>query len=89
MLPKGFSLSNKPNPFNPATIITFALPHDTYVRLEVFNIIGQRVTTLVDGFYSVGEYTAEWNGSNAASGIYLYRLSTDEFTTTRKMVLMK
>jgi PKD repeat protein len=89
MIPADFSMGNRPNPFNPATTITFALPHDTYVRLDVFNIIGQRVTTLADGFYSAGEYTVDWNGSNAASGIYLYRLTTDEFTTTRKMVLMK
>jgi PKD repeat protein len=88
-IPEDFGLSNRPNPFNPSTIITFALPHDTYVRLDVFNILGQRMVTLADGYYAAGEYSTEWNAGSMASGIYLYRLTTDTFTTTRKMVLMK
>jgi len=88
-VPENFSLGNKPNPFNPSTTIAFALPNATHVRLEVFNIVGQRVTLLADGYYQPGEYSAEWDGSGVASGVYLYRLTTDTFSQTRQMVLMK
>ena len=88
-IPADFSLSNHPNPFNPSTVVAFDLPHDTYVRLDIYNILGQKVETLVDGHLSAGSYSYEWDGSNAASGIYLYRLTTDQFSATRKMALMK
>jgi hypothetical protein len=85
---------NFPNPFNPATTIAFAIPRTSYVHLVVFNLLGQRVLTLVDDVLPPGRREIEWNGRDengrvVSSGIYFYRLSSDEFSETRKMVLMK
>ncbi|MBD3258709.1 T9SS type A sorting domain-containing protein, partial [candidate division GN15 bacterium] len=85
---------NVPNPFNPETRISFSLSTASEVRLEVFNVIGQRVTTLIHGGYPAGEHQVVWRGTDdrgnqVASGIYLYRLSTPREVETRKMVLMK
>jgi len=88
-LPEQYDLKNYPNPFNPTTIIAFTLPADTYVRLDVYNILGQKVATLADGQHQAGAYQYEWDGSKVASGIYLYRLMTDEFSQTKQMVLLK
>jgi PKD repeat protein len=88
-MPEGFSLSNNPNPFNPTTTLYFDLPHDSHVKLEIYNILGQRVETLVDQYLPAGSYSYEWNGSTMASGIYLYSLTTDSGVYTRKMTLMK
>ncbi len=84
---------NYPNPFNPSTIIPYQLPAPVRVRLEVFNILGQRVTTLVDGPRPAGFHTATWNGTDAAgrgvaSGVYLYRLLGGGKRLTRSMVLL-
>jgi PKD repeat protein len=89
MMPEGFRIGNYPNPFNPATTIVFNLPFASDAKLEVYNILGQRVATLVDEHLNSGEYSFEWDGRNVASGIYLYRLTTNEFSTTKQMVLMK
>ncbi|MBD3403353.1 T9SS type A sorting domain-containing protein, partial [candidate division GN15 bacterium] len=85
---------NYPNPFNPSTQISFTLPVRTEVTLEIFNILGRRVTTLVDDTRPAGTYTVEWNGADTdgnpvATGIYFYRLHTDLFMQSRKMILMK
>ncbi len=88
-IPADFKISNHPNPFNPSTILAFALPSDSYVRLDIYNILGQKVETLVDEHLSAGNYSYDWDGSKVASGIYLYRLTTDQFSATKKMVLMK
>ncbi len=89
-LPKDFSLSqNYPNPFNPVTEIKYALPRDSYVRLKVFNILGEEVTTLVDGEQKRGYKTVRWDAENVASGIYLYRLQAGNFTSVKKMILLK
>ncbi|MEZ5358226.1 MAG: PKD domain-containing protein [Candidatus Zixiibacteriota bacterium] len=89
-LPREFSLSqNHPNPFNPVTTIRFALPEATYVRLDVFNINGQRVSTLVDGVMNAGEHAVNWDGGTMASGIYFYKIQAGVQTETRKMILMK
>ena len=84
---------NYPNPFNPSTLIPYQLPGATQVRLEVFNVLGQRVTTLVDGERSAGFHTAVWDATNAAgqavgAGVYFYRLSSRDALLTRKMVLI-
>ena len=84
---------NYPNPFNPSTIIPYQLPAATQVRLEVFNILGQRVATLVDGERPAGFHTATWNATDAsgrgvASGVYLYRLLGGGERLTRSMVLL-
>ena len=94
-LPTQYSLAqNYPNPFNPTTIIEFGLPTAGDVRLDVFNILGQRVTTLVDQFLPAGVHQVTFNGKTdsgrpLASGVYFYRLSADGFTESHKMVLVK
>jgi hypothetical protein len=79
---------NYPNPFNPATTIRFQIPQSSLVRLEIFNLFGQRVTTLVDGYRDVGEYAAVWK-PEASSGVYFYRLEAGPFVELRKMLLIK
>ena len=92
--PAQFSLgSNYPNPFNPATVIPYRLQQPMLVRLEVFNVLGQHIATLVDGQQSEGFYTARWDGTDAAgaavaAGVYLYRLSGEGVQATRSMVLI-
>lgn len=89
-LPEQFSLlQNRPNPFNPVTTIEFALPEATYVRLDVYNITGQRVNTLVDGMMEAGQHSVSWDGGTMASGIYFYKIQAGTQTETRKMILMK
>lgn len=80
---------NFPNPFNPSTEISYALPNPEFVSLEVFDISGRKVATLVNGIRKEGRHTARWNANSAASGIYLYRLKTSEQLFTRQMVLIK
>ena len=94
-IPTAFDLKqNFPNPFNPSTMIQYALPAAAPVKVEIFNILGQTIATLVDEVQQAGIKTVEWSGRDdmnraVATGIYLYRISTPEFTMTRKMVLMK
>ena len=93
-LPDGFALGqNYPNPFNPSTVIPYQLPTVARVRLDVFNVLGQRVATLVDGERSAGFHTVVWDamdgaGRAMAAGVYLYRLTTAEAQHTRRMVLV-
>ena len=90
VVPEGFRLEqNCPNPFNPTTDITFTLEFATNVKLEVFNLLGQRVAVLADGGFSAGRHTVTWNASNESSGVYFYRLQADRFVDTKKMLLMK
>lgn len=89
-LPTEFSLSqNYPNPFNPITEISLSLPAASDVTLEIFNIVGQRIATLAEGYVEAGNYSFTWNGSGQASGIYLYCLKAGEFVETKKMMLLK
>jgi hypothetical protein len=94
-LPKAYALEqNYPNPFNPSTEVAFALPQASHVRLDVFNVLGQKVTTVVDGEYPAGEHTVTWNGTNSnggsvSSGVYFYRIEAEGFSQTRKMMLLK
>jgi hypothetical protein len=88
--PKSFTLkANYPNPFNPATTINFSLTAGANVKLSIYDVNGKLIETLVDGYREAGEYSSTWNGSNVASGTYLYRLSVDGQTITRKMTLLK
>ena len=80
---------NYPNPFNPTTNITFSLPTTTHVRLEVLTILGQTVSVQLDQTMSRGNHTITFDGSALSSGVYLYRLTTPEFTQTRVMNLVK
>ena len=94
-LPTEYALSqNYPNPFNPTTQISFSLPTPGNVSLEVYNVLGQKVTTLVDGNMGAGNHVVEWDGKNSAgvgvsSGVYFYRIATDNFVDTKKMMMLK
>lgn len=90
-IPDKFNLAqNYPNPFNPKTIIKFDLPEDAKVSLRVYNMLGELVHTLIESeILSAGSYEREFDASYLPSGVYVYRLSSDKFTATRKMVLMK
>jgi hypothetical protein len=88
--PTGFELSqNYPNPFNPSTTIRYTLPQAGNVSLKVYNALGQEVATLVNGHQVAKNYEATFDGSNLASGIYFYTLRTDNFTQSKKMILVK
>ena len=88
--PVGFVLEqNYPNPFNPKTIINYELRITNEVDLSIFNVLGQKVATLVSGKQTAGAYQAEWDASQFASGVYYYVLKTGEFRDVRKMVLIK
>jgi flagellar hook assembly protein FlgD len=94
-LPGSFSLrQNYPNPFNPTTTISFELPKKSRVVLDIFNLLGRRVKALHDGIMPAGTHSIIWNGLNEAgeevtSGIYFYRLRSDDRTACKKMVLLK
>ncbi len=90
-VPQRFALKqNFPNPFNPVTQIQFDLPQAAKVTLKVFDLSGHEVSTLVDGYRSAGRYQLVFDGSNLASGVYIYRLTTNKgFTQSRKMMLIK
>jgi hypothetical protein len=88
--PKAFELSqNYPNPFNPSTVIKFSVAHAGYVKLEVFDVNGRRISALMDGELKAGTYKYNLNASGYSSGVYFYKLSTSGFAETRKMVLVK
>ena len=93
-LPQGFALGqNYPNPFNPSTIIPYQIPTTTHVRLEVFNLLGQRLATLVDGERPAGAHTAQWDATDATgravgAGVFIYRLTGGGHTVSRRMVLI-
>jgi hypothetical protein len=80
---------NYPNPFNPSTKINYAVGTEGFVNLKVYNILGVEVATLVNEYKPIGSYTAKFNASELASGVYIYKLSVNEFSQTRKMVLEK
>jgi len=89
-LPFHYHLSqNYPNPFNPITEIKYTLPRDCWVRLEVYNILGQKVASLVDGEQKAGFKTVRWDAGSFSSGIYFYRLKAGGFVETKKMVLIR
>jgi hypothetical protein len=89
-VPKTFALSqNYPNPFNPSTNINFSLEKPSNVTLAVYNILGQKVATLVNSYMQAGSYTYQFNASKLASGIYIYRIEAGNFVSAKKMILMK
>jgi len=89
-LPASYSLSqNYPNPFNPTTVINYTIPKAGNVSLKVYNLLGQEVATLVNGYQSAAKYQVSFNASKLASGVYLYTIKADNFIQTMKMILMK
>jgi hypothetical protein len=88
--PDEFSLEqNYPNPFNPITKIRFQIPIKTYVQLEVYDILGRKVSTLIKKEMNAGVYETEFNGSKFASGVYIYRIQAGSFISSKKMILLK
>lgn len=89
-LPTGYTLAqNYPNPFNPSTQISFAIPNSELVTLNIYDVLGKEVATLVDGAQSAGSYTVSFDASKLSSGIYFYTLKAGNFIETKKMILMK
>ena len=90
LIPNKYKLyQNCPNPFNPETIIRYALPQISNVRIDVYNLLGQRVSTLVNNSVSAGYHEIKFNGSHLPSGYYTYRIQTDGYHEVKKMMLIK
>jgi predicted GH43/DUF377 family glycosyl hydrolase len=90
VLPRNFDLSqNYPNPFNPVTMITYQLPMINDVDLSIYNVLGQKVGTLVNERKQAGDHQVEWDASGFASGVYYYRIEAGEFVDVKKMVLLR
>ncbi len=80
---------NYPNPFNPSTVIKYSLPEDGLVKLAVYNILGEEVSAIVNNTQKAGRYEVTFNGNKLASGVYVYRLETANFTSSKKFVLLR
>ena len=95
LIPLTFKLNhNYPNPFNPLTTISYSVAEGGYTTITIFNILGQQVTTLVNGYQEPGEYSVIWDSRNDAgrqvsSGIYFYRLESGDFVDSKKMLLLR
>lgn len=88
--PDAFSLAqNYPNPFNPTTTISFSIPSPNHVRLEVFDLLGRKVATLVNALKPAGQHSVEFNAGNLPSGLYVYRLQAGSFTDMKRMLFLK
>ncbi len=88
--PTSFQLfNNYPNPFNPSTVISYQIPEDSFVSLVIYDAIGQKVTTLVNHYQTVGSYNVSFNAGDLSTGVYIYRLKTRNFVSTKKMILLK
>jgi|TARA_B100002003_G_scaffold203386_1_gene196022 hypothetical protein len=89
-IPDNYKLfQNYPNPFNPTTTIQYEMPQNGNVNVSIYNIKGELVEELVDGYKNRGKYSIQWNPKNVSSGQYFYQISVDGFVQTRKMVLLK
>ncbi|MEJ5352177.1 MAG: T9SS type A sorting domain-containing protein [Melioribacteraceae bacterium] len=90
VLPDNYVLEqNYPNPFNPVTNIKYSIPKAGYVTLKVYNLLGQEVATIFEGNQNAGNYLATFDASNLSSGVYMYRLETENVSITKKLVLIK
>lgn len=89
-VPQSYKLSqNYPNPFNPTTVITYSIPKASNVTVKVYDMVGNEVMTIVNQYQAAGTYQGRVDASNLASGVYFYTIRTDNFTDTKKMILMK
>ena len=89
-LPDRFTLSqNYPNPFNPTTTIKYSIPQDGHTTIDIYNLLGQKVSTLYDANQTAGEHFLNWDASKQSSGIYLVKVSYDNQTKTIKTMLLK
>ena len=90
LLSGGYNLNqNYPNPFNPQTVITYYLPVRAQIEISIYNIRGQKLTTLINKIQAAGTYHLSWNASRYASGVYFYKMETADFSQTRKMLLLR
>jgi uncharacterized protein (UPF0218 family) len=80
---------NYPNPFNPMTTITYQIPKEGLVTLKIYDILGKEVTTLINEEKQAGKYSIDFNASKLSSGVYLYELRSNEYKSTKKLLLMK
>lgn len=80
---------NYPNPFNPTTTISYSIPEASHLRLELYDVLGNKIKSLLDEYQKAGSYSFNFNGSELSSGIYFYRLSAGQFIQTKKMILLK
>lgn len=87
--PSKFNLNNFPNPFNPTTKIYYTLPLEGIVKITIYNSVGQEVKLLLNEFKLIGSYTVDFDGSDFSSGIYYYRLESNNLAITNKMLLIK
>ncbi len=83
------SVSNYPNPFNAATTINFTNPSDGVVKLDIYNLLGRKISTLINRTLSAGEHSITWNGADYSSGIYYYKLTVGNNVYTKRMTLLK
>ena len=90
VIPEDYALHpSYPNPFNPITNISYSLPIDTKVKLEVYNINGELINTLHNGIKIAGNHSIEWNAEGYPSGVYFVKFNAEEFTQTQKLMLIK
>jgi hypothetical protein len=90
VVPDGFALdANYPNPFNPRTVIRYVLPEAGRATLKVYDVLGETVTTLADGYHAAGSYQVVFDATGLSAGTYIYRLRAEGFTATRRMTLLK
>jgi hypothetical protein len=80
---------NYPNPFNPTTTIKYSIAKEGHVKLTVYNVIGSEVSRVVDEYRPAGNYSVQFTGSNLASGIYLYKMESGNYSATKKFILLK
>ncbi|PIW69008.1 MAG: hypothetical protein COW08_09460, partial [Ignavibacteriales bacterium CG12_big_fil_rev_8_21_14_0_65_30_8] len=89
-IPESFSLSqNYPNPFNPTTNINYDIPDESFVNITVYDYLGREVITLVNREQKAGKYVVSFDATNLSSGIYFYKITSNEFVQTKKMILLK
>ncbi len=89
-IPLAYSLSqNYPNPFNASTTINYSILNDGFVTVDVYDIIGRKIETLVSGHQNAGQHSVVWNANNVSSGVYFYRITSDNYSETRRCNLLK
>ncbi len=90
IVPNEFELSqNYPNPFNPSTTIRFSLPKQTELKISLYNLLGEFVEAIAEGTYETGYHKVTFNANNLPSGMYIYRIESNDFVQTKKMMLLK
>ncbi len=90
IIPTTYSLSSPyPNPFNPTTTISFSIPQSGMVSLNLYDITGKLITTLINEQLNIGYHSIDWDGTNQSGGVYLVRMESEEYVETQKLLLVK